>query len=137
MKKALFALLFTTVVFAAEKPVPSGPLKAFKGPEGEIIAMVEVNQSKEMLVYFKNIGGELDGKSKVYLFTDNGRQGKEVYFNHKWRKSKTRPWVVLSNEGGTWTFGNPTNPTQSFKLSFSQTDTDKLKIDEIIQVLQP
>jgi len=139
MKILLTGFFVTCFAFADSKPVPNGPLKVFRGPEGELIGMVEVNQSKEMLVHFKNIGGELEGKSKLYLYADNGRQGKEVFFNHQWRKSKTRPWVVLSSsDRGGWQFANPSKgSTQSFSVSYSQSDTDKLKIEDVLKAYNP
>jgi hypothetical protein len=65
---------------ATTTPVPSGSLKAYKGPEDEVLVMVEVNDGKEMLVHYKNVGGGLDGKTLRYLLEDNGRD-KTVFLN--------------------------------------------------------
>lgn len=139
MKRLLLTSLFlSSLLLADPKPVPNGPLKVFRGPEGELIGMVEVNKSKAMLVHFKNLGGEFEGQSKLYQYADNGRDNKEVFFNYHWRKSKIRPWVVLASHGGTWEFANPTEgSTQHFKLTFSQADTDKLKLEDVLKAYNP
>lgn len=139
MKSAIFCALFlSSFAYSATKPLPNGPLKVFRGPEGELIGMVEVNQAKQMLVHFKNIGGDLDGKTKMYEFADNGRQGKEVYFIHQWRKSKTRPWIVLAYTDGAWKFANPSpGSTQTFRLTYSQSDTDKMKLEDVVNSYKP
>ena len=62
------ALLVACAMLAApahaDKITPSGPLKAYKGPEGELVVMVEINDSKEMLVYFKSSGGAAPAPAK-------------------------------------------------------------------------
>ena len=73
----------------ADKVTPSGPLKAYKGSEGEIVVMVEISDGKEMLVYFKNTGGTAEGKTLRYLFEDLGKGDKTVYINVKRARRRT------------------------------------------------
>ena len=120
----------------AKKPVPSAPLKAYKGPEGEVIVMVVVNDSKEMLVHFKNLGGDLEGKTLLYLFEDQGRGRKEVYLNKK-RGSKTYRSIMLSARDNRWEFYHPTDPKIQFSLSYSEKATEETKLDHVLNAYQP
>lgn len=135
--KFLVAVSFLASVAAlgADKIVPYGPLKAFKGPEGEVVAMVEVNEAKEMLVHFKNIGGELEGQSRLYLINDMGDGRKDIYFNKK-RGSKTHQWNVLVNRNGQWTFYNPTRNV-NFPISYSEPESQKWKVEDVLKAYKP
>lgn len=121
---------------AAKRPVPSGPLKAYRGPEGELIVMVEVNDSKQMLVYFKNLGGPLEGKSALYLFEDHGRGSKEVFFNRK-RGSKTYRHIVLDASDNKWRFFYPDRFKTQFAITYSLKDSQQLKINDVLSAYQP
>jgi len=121
---------------APAAPVPSGPLKAYKGPEGEVIVMVEVNDSKQMLVYFKNIGGGIDGKSYLYLFDDQGKGNKSVYLNKK-RGSKTYQSYVLSARDNQWSFYHPTKPGTQFDITYSEKDSEKIKVEDVLAAYKP
>ena len=118
------------------KPMPSGVLKAYKGPEGEVIAMVEVNDSKQVLVYFKNLGGDLEGKSLLYLFEDLGKGDKTVYLNKK-RGSKTYRSVMLSARDNKWSFYHPTKPGTELSLTYSEKDSESLKIEDVVKAYKP
>ncbi len=123
-------------VRADSKPVPSGPLKAYKGPEGERVVMVEVNDSKQMLVYFKNIGGGIDGKSFLYLLDDQGRGHKDVYLNKK-RGSKTYRSIVLTARDNQWTLYHPTKPGTELELTYSEKDSENTKLDDVLAAYKP
>lgn len=132
MKKCfLFFVLSLIPLLAFAKPIPSGPLKVYKGPEGELIAMVEVNNAKEMLVHFKNIGGEIEGKTNLYLINDMGSGKKDIYFNKK-RGSKTEVFVVLVLRDDQWSFYNPSKPGSTLNISYSEKETKKMKIEDIL-----
>jgi hypothetical protein len=118
------------------KPTPSGVLKAYKGPEGEVIAMVEVNDGKQMLVYFKNLGGDLEGKSLLYLYEDLGKGDKNVYLNKK-RGSKTYRSVMLSARDNRWSFYHPTKPGTELPLKYSDKDSESLKIEDVVKAYKP
>jgi hypothetical protein len=120
----------------AAGPKPSGVLKAYKGPEGEIVAMLEVNDGKEMLVYFKNLGGDLEGKSLLYLFEDLGHGDKNVYINKK-RGSKTYRSVLLSARDNRWSFYHPTKPNTELQLTYSEKDSGELKSDDLLKAYKP
>jgi hypothetical protein len=111
-------------------------LKAYKGPEGEVIAMVEVNDGKQMLVYFKNLGGDLEGKSLLYLYEDLGKGDKTVYLNKK-RGSKTYRSVMLSARDNKWSFYHPTKPGTELALKYSEKDSESLKIDDVVKAYKP
>jgi len=101
--------------------------------------MVEVNESKEMLVFFKNIGvngDEFEGKTRLYQFTDNGRQGKDIFYNKK-RGSKTIQYVVLNQNNDHWTLAHPLKPAQTISLTYSQKDSEVTKFEDILKAYQP
>lgn len=120
----------------ATAPKPSSVLKAYKGPEGEIIAMVEVNDGKQVLVYFKNLGGELEGKSLLYEFEDLGHGDKNVFVNKK-RGSKTHRSYMLSARDNDWTFYHPTKPGTELRITYSEKATGELKIDDVVKAYKP
>jgi len=118
----------------ADKIAPSGPLKAYKGPEGELVALVEISDGKEMLVYCKNLGGELEGKTVRYLLDDRG-DAKDVYINKK-RGSKTYRSMLLTARDGRWEL-YPPGKNQSLPLRYSEEASGKLKLDDVLAALKP
>jgi hypothetical protein len=134
---AIAVLCVPLAATALANPVPSGPLKAYKGPEGELIVLVPVNDSKEMLVHFRNLGGTLDGKTLLYLFEDRGDDHQEVYVNKK-RGSKTyRSYVLTDYRRSSWLFVNPEKTSSSFRVYYSETDSKNLKVDHIVDAYKP
>ncbi len=117
-------------------PTASGALKAYKGPEGEVIIMIEVNDGKEMLVHFKNIGKELEGKTVLYLYEDQGRGNKEVFLNKK-RGSKWYRSVLLTASDNAWHFYHPLKPTVQFAITYSDKESEKYKAEDIINTYKP
>lgn len=119
----------------ADKITASGPVKAYKGPEGELIVMVEISDGKEMLVHCKNLGGELEGKTVRYLFEDHG-DSKDVYVNKK-RGSKTYRSVMLTARDGAWEFYYPGKPTKTFRIRYSEDASSKIKLDDVLAAYKP
>jgi hypothetical protein len=98
----------------ADKIVAKGPVKAYRGPEGEIVAMLEISDGKEMLVHFRNLDTTLDGKTLRYLIADTGHGNKDVYIVKK-RGSKTYHSIMLSSRDHRQsTFDHPTNHEVTF-----------------------
>ncbi|MEQ1878637.1 MAG: hypothetical protein ABL958_18485 [Bdellovibrionia bacterium] len=135
----LFASLFAR---AETKDLPvtapggvkaAGPAKVFEGPEGEEIIMVEANDSKFMLVQFKNIAG-FEG-TKLYNLDDQGSEKKDLYWERK-RGSKTERRFVMSMRGGTWTFYHPVKNTE-FSVSYSKKESKKVKAEDIVSTYKP
>ena len=120
----------------ADKITPSGPLKAYKGSEGEIVVMVEITDGKEMLVYFKNTGGTAEGKTLRYLFEDLGKGDKTVYINVK-RGSKTHREILASARDNTWEVYVPGKTSNTLKLTYSEDATAKIKLDEVLAAYKP
>jgi len=117
-------------------PKPSGRLKAYKGPEGEIVALVPVNDDKQMLVHFKNFGDDLEGKTLLYEFEDRRDQGKSVYINKK-QGSKTYRSILLDGGDGAWDFFHPTKLKVHFTVVYSEAATEKIKLDEVLKAYKP
>jgi hypothetical protein len=134
---ASFALVaVAAIAFAAPaKPVPSSRLKAYKGPEGEVVALVEANNSKQMLVYFKNVDG-LDGKTLLYDYEDLGEHGKNVFVDKK-RGSKTYRSTMLVQRDGGWEFYHPDKSSVHFYLTYSDEASGKIKVDDVLAAYKP
>ncbi len=120
----------------AGAPKASGVLKAYKGPEGELVVMVEVNEGKEMLVYLKNLGGDLEGKALLYLLEDRGDGNKDVFLNKK-RGSKWYRSHLLSARDNRWEFYHPTNFKIQLQLRYSEEASGKLKLDDVLAAYKP
>lgn len=121
---------------APQAPQASGPVKAFKGPEGELVVMVEANDGKEMFVHLKNLGGDLEGKTLLYLLEDRGEGNKDVYLTKK-RGSKTYRSYLLTSRDGRWDFYHPTNAKVQLSLRYSEEASAKIKLDEVLAGYKP
>jgi hypothetical protein len=122
---------------ASARLVPSSALKAYRGPEGEIVALVEVNDSKQMLVYFKTVGHGLDGTAQLYSYEDLGEDRKSVYTT-KPRGSKTyRAFVLLSAGRGAWTFIHPAKTSEHFEIRYSEKASQEITRDEALAAYHP
>jgi hypothetical protein len=83
----------------------------------EIYFFQAKDKKNEVLLHFKNIGGgELQGKSKVYLYDDQGNGRAEVYFMQK-KGSKNNRFVILSKRDQFWNFQDPSDYQRQFSLS--------------------
>lgn len=119
----------------ADKVTPTGPVKAYKGPEGQIVAMLEISDGKEMLVHFRNIDNTVDGKTLRYQIEDQGHGNKDVYIVKK-RGSKTYHSNMLILRDGGWTFIHPVKNEVTFDLSYSEDQSGKIKQDDVINGLK-
>lgn len=145
MKRLLFVAvaLASAPAAADDKPtttfttkvVPSGPVKVFKGPEGELVAMVEITGGKEMLVQLRNVAGH-DARSRRYLVEDLGNGRRSVYLDWK-RGSKPYRRVLLASYDRVWRLFPPNRPTDEVPLRFSEPDTAKTKVEDIVKALAP
>jgi len=117
------------------KITPSGVVKAYKGPEGQVVVMLEINDGKEMLVHFKKLGGELEAKTLRHLYEDLGEGNKNVYLDHK-RGSKPYRTYLLSARDNRWTFYQP-GSNNHFDLSYSEAASDQFKAEDIIKAIKP
>jgi hypothetical protein len=98
--------------------------------------MVEVNDSKEMLVHLQKIGGDLEGKTLLYLFEDRGDGDKDVYLDKK-RGSKTYRSVILTARDSQWDFYHPTKGTTHFSIRYSEEASEKVKLDDVLAAYKP
>lgn len=117
-------------------PTASGPVRAYQGPEGALVVMVEINDSKEMLVHFKKVGGALEGKTLRYLLDDEGNGKKTVYSNKK-RGSKTTRAVVLLCRDYHWTLYYPGDADTTWSLRYSERDSESLKLEDVLAAYKP
>ena len=137
MKAIIFLLALAVPAFAAPaKPTPSGPLKAYKGPEGEIVIMVAANDGKQMLVHFRNLGGDLEAKTLLYDVDDQGGGNMEVYITKK-RGSKTYRSIMLTERDRSWSFFHPTDFKIHFDITYSEALSDKYKVDDVVNAYKP
>lgn len=126
--------LFCLIVLAKTALKPSGVLKSFEGPEGEIITMIEVNEGKEMVVNFKKLGGDLEGQSRIYKIGESGRNDINVFWEVK-KGSKTQMRYLLEKQNDVWTFHNPAN-SRSFRIYFSEKETKNQNLDQVLSVVK-
>lgn len=117
------------------KITPSGPVKAFKGPEGVVVVMLEINDGKEMLVHFKKIGGALEGVTLRRLYEDLGDGKKNLYLDHK-RGSKPYRTYLASARDGHWEV-YPPGTNNHFYISYAEALSDQYKPDDLIKAIKP
>jgi hypothetical protein len=73
----------------------------------------------------------------LYLFEDLGDDRKAVYSN-KQRGSKTyRAFVLTDYERGTWLFINPSKTSSSFRVYYSEAESGKIKVDDVLDAYKP
>lgn len=137
MKNAvtILAMLLAVHTFAAEKPKASGPVKAFKGPEGEKVILLEAEDGKKMYVHPKNVGGDWDGTTRLFDVHSLGDGKKDVYFMKK-RGSKQEQWNVLVQRNSQWEFYNPTKD-QHFSLRYAEDESGKISVDDVLNAYKP
>jgi hypothetical protein len=120
----------------AGTPSPSGPLKAYKGPEGLVVVMILVNDDKQMLVHFRGIGGELEARTMLYNVEDLGHDSKNLYETRK-RGSKTIQWNVLTERDGDWQLYHPRKSGTVFWLAYSESASSSFKIQDVLSAYKP
>jgi hypothetical protein len=120
----------------AGTPTPSGLLKAYKGPESQIVVMIPVNDDKQILVHFRGLGLELEAKTLLYNVEDLGHDSKNVYEDRK-RGSKTIRWNVLTERDGDWQFYHPKKPGTEFRLIYSESASSSFKIADVLSAYKP
>lgn len=118
------------------KIVPSGVVKAYTGPEGELVVMLEINAGRQMLVHFKNFGGALEGTTRRYLLDDLGHGKKDVYLQWK-RGSKTYRRFVASARNGRWELYPPDKPSAQIELRFAEAASAKFTYEDLVKTLKP
>ena len=116
------------------KITPSGVVKAYKGPEGAIVVMLEVNDGKEMLVHFKKIGGALEGKTLRQLYEDLGNGEKNVYLDHKRGSKPYRTYLARARDGSWEVY--PPGAKDPLRLAYSETLSDQFKAEDLIKAIQ-
>jgi hypothetical protein len=120
----------------ADTPRPSGPLKAYKGPEGQVVVMILVNNDTQMLIHFRGLGDELEAKTMLYNVEDVGHGNKNVFETRK-RGSKTIQWNVLTERDGDWQFYHPKKSGTGFWLAYSESASSKFKIEDVLNAYKP
>lgn len=131
-----FVCALASVAFA-DKPAPSGPLKAYKGPEGELVAIVPVNDNKQALVLFRGLGGGIDGTARLYEYEDLGNDRKTVYWNKKFGSKAHRAYVLTDYERGSWTFINPADTKTSFRVYYDEPSSKQIKVEDVVNAYKP
>jgi hypothetical protein len=117
------------------KITASGIVKAYKGPEGAVVVMLEINGGKEMLVHFKKIGGDLEGKTLRHLFEDLGDGKKNVYLDHK-RGSKPYRTYLASARDDRWEVYLP-GMNKTLNVYYSEALSDQFKAEDLIKAIKP
>ena len=135
MKKQILLLvlvgLFGTQAFAETEFKASSPVRVFEGPEGELVTTVEVNDSKQMLVWFRSVGGEIEGTARLYDYADNGRGNKDVTYKYK-KGSKIKTKYVLVSHQGAWTFFQPGKASGKMRVRYSKEESKTVTFDQAV-----
>jgi hypothetical protein len=121
----------------ADHPAASGPLKAYKGPEGQIVALVPVSDGKQMLVFVRGLGGGIDGTSRLYEYEDLGNDRKTVYWNRKAGSKTHRAYVLTDYEPGSWNFIDPAEPATSFRVKYDEASSKQIKVEDVVNAYKP
>ncbi|NVB84619.1 MAG: hypothetical protein HOV81_39965 [Kofleriaceae bacterium] len=137
MRLAILLLMLVVASPAwAGVPKPSGPLKAYKGPEGQVVVMILVDDDKRMLIHLRGIGGDLEGRTLLYDVNAMGNGKTDVFVNKK-RGSKTYRSLILTQRDGEWEFYHPTKNNTSFGIYYSEKESEKYKIDDVMKAYKP
>jgi hypothetical protein len=141
MRRAVLLVLLglvglVPVTAMADTPNPSGPLKAYKGPEGQVVVMILVNDDKQMLVHLQGLGGELERKTLLYNVEQLGHDSKNIYETRK-RGSKNIQWNVLTERDGHWQFYHPKKSGTGFRVAYSESASSSFKVEDILKAYKP
>ena len=137
MRLAILMLLLAVAAPAyADAPKPSGPLKAYKGPEGQVVVMILVNDDKQMLVHTRGVGGDIEAKTMLYDVEDLGHDSRNIFEMRK-RGSKKIQWNVLTEREGDWQYYHPKKPGTEFWLVYSEKESEKYKLEDVMNAYKP
>lgn len=117
------------------KITPSGIVKAYKGREGLVVVMLEINDGKEILIHFKKIGGELEGTTLRRLFEDLGNGGKNAYLDHKRGSKPYRTYLASARDDHWEVFPPGTN--KQLGITYSEALSDQFKAEDLIKAIKP
>jgi hypothetical protein len=128
--------LFTTsLLLAADTVKGSSSPKVLLGNEGKRIDMLEVNDSKQVIVRFKNIGGQWEGKTFLWSMENSGPEDKDIFFEQK-KGSKMQRHSPLLQRSGSWKLFVPEFPGKEISFHYSTLDSEKLQAKELIDSFQ-
>ena len=138
MMRLLCSIVFFLcgVAFAEIKPVPSGPVRVYTGPDGEKIGLVEVEKSTKILVHYQDIGGGMERQTRLYNLEDLGNGDRAATYQTK-RGSKMIAHYVLQFKRGHWTFFHPEKENTEFKIEYSKQESEKLKLEDVLTAFKP
>jgi hypothetical protein len=132
---ALVACVLFLPTARSDKLAPSSALKAYKGPEGQLVVMVEISDGKEMLVHFRNLDKDLDGKTLRYQLESHG-SSKTVFIPKK-RGSKTYRSIMLTALDNQWDFYHPVKLGTHFAIRYSESASATIKVDDVVNAYRP
>ena len=129
----LLAGIFIASAVAQEAPIPFGVVKVFTGPQGESVSILEVNDGKEALVYFKGVGGALEDQTRMYTLESLGYGDRALSYKKK-RGSKTHTVHVLRSQKDKWVLSSG---NKEILLKYSKKDSENMTIQQILQSYKP
>ena len=129
--KTIVLLLALTGLALAAPPVPSSRLKAYRGPEGEVVVLVEANDGKQMLVWTRD-----GGKTHLYEYEDLGHGTKNVFYMVK-RGSKQARIYVLSAREGQWELYDSHLSKEPIPLRYSDKDSESIRLEDVMKAYTP
>lgn len=117
---------------SAEALSAQGAPKVFKGPEGQKITLLELSDDARMLVKFENVGGTEESKAIVYQWEHSSPGREEVFFEKK-KGSKMKHIVLLAKRENHWIFAHPSRPGIEFDLKYSEEESKKIHLEDLLK----
>jgi hypothetical protein len=124
------------LVASADEVKPSTTAKVYRGPDGEVVTILEVNGSRQALVKLEGIGGDWDGKTFLWNLDDRG-ESRDLYFEKgKPGRKKTERYTPLAYRAGEWILVTPDHPRE-VELTYSKKDSKKITPQSVIEGYKP
>ncbi len=119
----------------------SGRAKAFKGPEGETITMIPLDNNEKMLVLAHNTYGPFAEKAFVFKFQNDNINPQVVIPNPHAKDEKDHSGIlVLNREGDQWVYTDflqtDLKKIQRIKLTYSEDLSQKINTAQILKKAQ-
>ncbi len=139
MKLILALIALTTTPAFATPHTISGPVRAYKGPEGEQITMIPLDQNTKMLVLAHNTFGIYADQPLIYDFKFDNMMPAVGFANFPEKENALAysMKVVLSKDQGTWTYADFLDPAGAkmmrIKLEYSEELSAKVKAGGLVK----
>jgi hypothetical protein len=131
-------LLISSISFATSEYKQSGRAKVFKGPEGEVISIVPLDQNTKMLVDAHNTYGINAEKTYVYDFDSINSN---VQIPNPRRKADDNSQVIIMNRSDDqWSYSDlldsKVTKAKTIRLTYSEELSNKVSVPALLKKAQ-